>query len=393
MTIHPNKASRPSNPHNRRGAVYVAVLAAASIALLIVLAGFASARIERRTTLTALDVRDATLHARSGIELALEHINTDPAWRDSPTGMVSWDDGDRSVTVSAGAIGTGAFPADACCEPFSIGSVAFAGDARQFVSLLVSPEPEPEASDLIRSYLPVAYWPMRTNDRTIATVPDDRGIAEGTRFGTADYDGYAHGQCVGALTFRGAGYAVIPHRANLSPEQGTIAMWVRLDTVSGNQTLFSKASTESHKSNLTIWFHDAHPHFKIDGLTDLQKSADLVVAGKWHHLAFTFGERGMETWIDGSLWLSDTGKTAGLGVSANDNGTMNTQPIVLGMNGDKSASGGTDSLYDPFSGSLRDVALFAYQLEPAQIRALAAETPQPRRFVPVRSTFTRRVTN
>jgi len=383
--------TEPTQARKRRGAVYVAVLAAASIALLIVLAGFASARIERRTTLSALDVRDAALHARSGIELALEHIATDPNWRDSPTGMIEWDDGDRRVIVSAGGIGVGAFPADTCCEPFGIGSVAYAGDARQLVSLLGSPEPEPEASDLILSYLPVAYWPMRTNDRTITTVPDARGVAEGTRFGDADYDGYAHGQCVGALTFRGVGHAVIPHQPNLSPEQGTITMWVRPSRSEVTETILSKASNADDSSDTVLRLQDIRPRFLIKGQTELQSPGPELVAGQWNHVAVTFGDRGMELWLSGVLIESDTGNTGGLGVSAG--GPVNTQPIVLGANSEDSSSGTDDALTERFTGSLRDVALFAYQLEPDQIRALAAETPQPRRFVPVRSTFTRRVTN
>ena len=65
------------------------------------------------------------------------------------------------------------------------------------------------------------------------------------------------------------------------------------------------------------------------GDQELYSSSGSVAAGQWHHVVVTFGDAGMQLYLDGSLVDSDA-YTGGLGTTSGGSG--NYEPIAIGAN-------------------------------------------------------------
>jgi hypothetical protein len=115
--------------NGRRGSVYVVVLGTAMIVTIIGLATLTAVRIQHRSAEGQADFAEARLYARSGIEMGLLTIRSDPTWRDhlghgdwlvdqpigrgtysiagfdTKDGDISDDVGDSLMLVGTGAVG------------------------------------------------------------------------------------------------------------------------------------------------------------------------------------------------------------------------------------------------------------------------------------------------
>ncbi len=105
---------------------------------------------------------------------------------------------------------------------------------------------------------------------------------------------------------------------------GTIELWVNLAGRSGTQPLYAAKqyynSTgtvlefgASHNGNISLEISDGTASYATDsGVT----SSSL--AGCWHHLAGTWGPRGLEIWIDGALRSANGAFTRGMADPVDD---------------------------------------------------------------------------
>ncbi|MBI4789482.1 MAG: LamG domain-containing protein [Chloroflexi bacterium] len=100
---------------------------------------------------------------------------------------------------------------------------------------------------------------------------------------------------------------------------GTLEMWVNFSSDwSGAQPLF--VATQYYNSTSPILFFGSAPQGTIlfgffDGTSGHLLDSGVsptTLAACWHHLAATWGTRGMEIWIDGQLRKSDTSSTQGM---------------------------------------------------------------------------------
>ena len=149
---------------------------------------------------------------------------------------------------------------------------------------------------------------------------------------------------------------------------GSVSVWVKLDSMSGNGFIF-QLSPEEGTTNLVLllWNNAAgriRGNIKVSGVTNVVNSqAGLENDGNWHHVAFTW-EYGSKTssnnetklYIDASLKDTDA-----IGNTWNDgNG-----PAVVGF-GRNHPPGNTN----PFNGHMNDIALFDDKLTASEISSI-----------------------
>ncbi len=129
----------------RRGSIYPAVLAYASLVTIIGLSALLALRLPRRASEGEIDFNQARLHARSAIELGMWVIENDAAWRTTfPNGM--W--------VENRSIGTGTYTlegvdpndddlADSNLHPLVLTGTGVEGAARHKTQVRLEPEIQP----------------------------------------------------------------------------------------------------------------------------------------------------------------------------------------------------------------------------------------------------------
>ena len=149
---------------------------------------------------------------------------------------------------------------------------------------------------------------------------------------------------------------------------GSVSVWVKLDSMSGNGFIF-QLSPEEGTTNLVLllWNNAAgriRGNIKVSGVTNVVNSqAGLENDGNWHHVAFTW-EYGSKTssnnetklYIDASLKDTDA-----IGNTWNDgNG-----PAIVGF-GRNHPPGNTN----PWNGHMNDIALFNDKLTASEISSI-----------------------
>lgn len=129
------------NPERRRGAVYVAVLATATLAAIMVVAGTAAAISIGRSRKAAAQADDARALARSALEMQIARASNLPAWRASlkdGTGLTSQTLGAAKVYFYASDAVDGD-PSAGMDDPVTLTAEAVEGRARQKFSITLTP--------------------------------------------------------------------------------------------------------------------------------------------------------------------------------------------------------------------------------------------------------------
>ncbi len=219
---------------------------------------------------------------------------------------------------------------------------------------------------------PIAHWTMDDAYGSV-TVVDASGSNDGESRSTisgnrVDFDPGEGHDGGGAVEFDPADrtYVEVPHDPVLKPESGALTLWIKPDDVDG---LYGLASTDSMHyddgGHFTAWVADGELRVRLQG-TDIDTTIQggSVQEGAWQHVAITWGDDGLQVFLDGGLVASDPSWTGGLG--------GNEEPWVLGANQWASGDGVADELRDFYDGQMDDVALYGEQLDAAQIAELVA---------------------
>ena len=164
-----------------------------------------------------------------------------------------------------------------------------------------------------------------------------------------------------AIGFNGAdAYGQIPHHAAFAVPAGTVVFAVQADSVSGQHMLLAKDNGSKPIGGLTVDIANGRLRgYLRDGfrtavwLPDPGGAADIDVDAA-HQVALTWGSRGAELWLDGTLVASNPGLTVGLASNAAD--------LFIAAYPGPTAFG--DVVMD-------EVAWFNRQLTPPQLRSLA----------------------
>jgi hypothetical protein len=220
---------------------------------------------------------------------------------------------------------------------------------------------------------PISYW------RLGETVPGPL-IDSGTAGNDAANNGIIlggpgaiSGDADGAIHVDAPGYIEIAHDPAYLLDDGTVQMWFKLDAIGGVQTLFSKdATTFLNGGHLDISVqNDGRVEVRLQsvGSENFVNSPGAVSAGRWYHVAFSFGSQGMALYLDGQLVDSNT-YAGGLGTTSGGSG--NNEPITLGVSSMNSGPGVVTPVTNYMHGDLDEVAIFDGALSADQIGDLFA---------------------
>ena len=270
-----------------------------------------------------------------------------------------------------------AIPTDASNQGISI--LGMKGELESNVYVAV-PDPERERVPVSLRSLASSYS-INANSASKPTFDGNAAWASGRSVSMKQYAGYDH-DAVAVFSdsksfdfdgtndrLEGSGSLAQAFIGGASTAgAGSVSMWVKLDSMSGNGFLF-QLSPEEGTTNLVLllWNNAAgriRGNIKVSGVTNVVNSqAGLENDGNWHHVAFTW-EYGSKTssnnetkiYIDASLKDTDA-----IGNNWNDgNG-----PAVVGF-GRNHPPGNTN----PFNGHMNDIALFDDKLTSSEISAI-----------------------
>ncbi len=195
-------------------------------------------------------------------------------------------------------------------------------------------------------------------DKVEASRPADRQIRSETLAEFHNFDGLDD-------------YVEIAHSDDDLLDNGTLTLWFRADDLDGNQTLFSKDSSNFDTGghlNVGLQGDTVVVRLQSTKTSDFIRSpAGSVTAGAWHHLAMTWGADGMKLYLGGELAGSDN-YTGGLG--SNSGGRGNFEPITLGASQQNSGDRVADNLNNFFGGSIKGVAIHDTALSAGSVATL-----------------------
>ncbi|MEP2809623.1 LamG-like jellyroll fold domain-containing protein [Parasphingorhabdus sp.] len=163
-------------------------------------------------------------------------------------------------------------------------------------------------------------------------------------------------------------YLQASHSDAFELSNGTIALTFEADSIEGNRTLFSKDGRGYEDGgHLTAYIYNGQLYVRqqTDGKSEYLKVPDFAVqAGQSYHLAISFGEDGLNLYINGQLAASEPDFKQGM--------ENNERAFVVGATGawrsDDSHTAGAE-----FDGTISDVMVFEGQLDKAEMATLAGE--------------------
>ena len=385
-----------ANRSRRRGTVYIIVLASMSIVMTISLSGLVTARTELAAASRTDEEASARSIARSALEIAVETINADPAWRES----VSSD-----ILVAKSSLGDGAFHVTAVdpddgdllddyTDPVVLTAIAQRGQSTQKYSLRMEwATAHDMTTDLILSMHPLAYWPLHGLSAGVSA--DERAVSDAAFKGTLAYNANDPGgnYDMPEMSTVNSSLYLAAHDPSFETDFGTVAFWVnassKYSSSALSQVMFSKFVWDEPDAAQPVVMCLNGGIFlviEINGAVDFAKFGSIS-GDTWHHVAITWGDAGWTAYFDG-VASGSIAKPMGLGRAWTNQD--NTSDIMFGAATDLyRRSGGGSGIDHHFNGKICEAAFFAYELSVAQIKELAKSTPTPLPMQMDHASFTR----
>lgn len=232
--------------------------------------------------------------------------------------------------------------------------------------------------DAVLSHDPINYW--RLGESSGTTAFDLVGEQHGT---------YHNGMGLGEpgllpddtaarfYTNHRPGYVEVPHADSLLLDDGTISFWF-MDTGTLSQAgLFSKDSSNYDTGgHLTMYTDSSRFNVRLQSTSASHfVESDPIQLDTWYNAVFTFGDEGMNLYMNGVL--VDTDPYAG-GLGTTSGGTGNFEPLVFGANSWGSGNLVSTPLKEYFSGVIDEVVIFDDALTGQEIGSLyQAGIPEP----------------
>ncbi len=201
---------------------------------------------------------------------------------------------------------------------------------------------------------PVSYW--RLGESSGSSAIDQTGIQNGVYHrvslgqpGVVAYDD-------DTSIYNWPGYVEIAHNDAFLLDSGTVLFSFNDLNSIRFAGLFSKDSTGydtgGHLSIFTT--ADGRVQTRLQSTSDsyFVESDSFINLDTWYDLAFTFGDGGMDLYINGTL-VDHNDYTGGLGLTSG--GIGNYEPIVLGANSWNSHNQSATPVQDRFSGLIDEV--------------------------------------
>ncbi len=176
-----------------------------------------------------------------------------------------------------------------------------------------------------------------------------------------------------AVQFDGSNdYLKIPHNDTYLLNSGAVSFWFNADSVSTNQSLFSKDSSGYDTGgHLDIWITASKVEVRLQSTSaSYLLQSGTVSAGTWNHVIFSWGYSGMKLYINGTL--ADTDSYTG-GMGTNSGGIGNYEPIAIGATTKRSGNGVVTPLSDYFQGLLDEYRIYDQPLDATQATNLYSD--------------------
>jgi len=241
------------------------------------------------------------------------------------------------------------------------------------LSVLIGAAHTPASDDylaVVGSHNPLAHWPLGETSGNIA----------------ADYEGgfdgrYKNGVTLGepgaisqasytAARFDGSNdHIEVPHNNAFLLGNGTLMVWFKADTLSGDQGLFSKDSSGYDTGgHLTLYRTGSDVTVRLQSTTATYAlDTPSISSNVWVHVAFSWGSEGMQLYLNGQPVASNS-YNGGLGDTSGGSG--NYEPIAIGANSWGSDNETITPLQGYFDGLIDEVLLFGSQLTEEQIQEI-----------------------
>lgn len=379
----------------RRGSIYLAVLIVVSAVTVLVLVGVALRKEINDRARTGVDMGEATRLARAGAELAAQQAdNSLTTFRTTAaTGKVytglTLGTGRISATVTDTA--TGLTPT-ASTTSWDVVADATVGQARSRLKVTLEQQ-EDDYRRLAEELGAVSYWPADEAAGT-AVAEDVFGDHDGV-YGNLNAAGlrtHVHGGIAPRIEWVNE-YIRVPHNSAFEITNGTICFWVRFDAIPSIGGVQCAAVVKEDNSSTTepdfaIWIQSSGLYYKLNNSSGpgntINCSISKLTQGVWAHVAASWGDTGMQLFVNGKRVAQDGAAVMDLAVSGSRPACkqdwyfgVRNQPFLI------------YSQYWPTSGSVARVALFPSQLTEAQVDALYQSLTVPDDVLPVQGSYAR----
>ncbi|MDW3207506.1 MAG: LamG-like jellyroll fold domain-containing protein [Alphaproteobacteria bacterium] len=209
-----------------------------------------------------------------------------------------------------------------------------------------------DSEGVVYNNIPVSHWKL--DETSGSTVVDSRGDNDGTVEGgtVLDFSG-RHGS---AADFDGSNdYIQVAHDSSMELQSGSLSFNFKSDQQ--QNTLVSKGDNGDGAGQFQLTTrNDGKIRFQF---TKENEDSVTVEGGSiswdsWNNVTVTWGEEGLQLYLNGSLVDSDTSVTNGI--------DTNSEPLRFGVR---------DDLGDDFDGAIDDIALYDQQLSATDISYLS----------------------
>lgn len=375
----------------RAGSVYLAILVVVAAVTSLVMTGAVLRRHLHDRSQAGSDASAVRRLTVSAAELAIDRAYADhAAFKQSAKSGTVFD----ALTVQPGLIRAGVTDADTkaavtdATTNYRVIAEASVGQNRSRIAMLLN-TPDDDLSRLMSSMsAAIAYWPLDEINQTTAVEKLNGRHGQYAIANAAGAYTHVHGGPAPRVTWM-TEFTSVPHHASYELANGTLTFWVRFDlkpAAAGQQmgAIAKERSPRNTSMSMAVYLEHDFVYYMLNNGPNqggtIRFPSSLIAEGKWHFIAITWGNNGMEIYLDGVRQARNTSHTIDLA------GRLlvrfaNTDPWYFGVRNIPF------SIYpqsSPTFGSVARVALFNTQLSGSQIQAVfqASSLPPGIRLVP-----------
>lgn len=383
-----------SHPCDRQGSVYLAILVVVTAVTSLVLTGVTLRKhLHERASLGG-DASAVRRLAISGAELVVHAAAADEVEFRKQAGSGLLFDG---LSLAPGFISASVLDADTkstvtpTTKNFRVLTTATVGDTTSRLSMLL--DTPDDALSILMSSMPtaIAYWPLEEVNQPVGT---DEIASRHANYAVPVAAGaytHVHGGPAPRITWM-TEFVRVPHASAFELSDGTLTLWVRFDlkpTMPGQQmaVVAKERSPAGLAINLAVYLEHDYVYYMLNNSLNrggsIRFPSSAIQQGKWHFMAITWGNAGMEIYLDGVRMARDTGIRVDL------NQVLLSRPVnnydwYFGV---RNIPFSTYSQSNPIFGSVARVSLFNTQISPAQITSVYQADSLPPGIRPVRGGY------
>lgn len=378
------KPRHPPGPPSRRGSVYLAVLVVVAAVTSLVLTGALLRRHLHDRSGAGSDAGAVRRLSVSAAELAIDRAYADAAAFKlaSKSGTVF-----DALAVEPGLISAAVTDADTkaavtdATTNYRVVADATVGDARSRVAMLLE-TPDDELS-LLMAGMPqaIAYWPLDEVNQAVAV--DEISARHGAYAlpTAAGASSHSHGGPAPRITWM-TEYVSVPHHSSYELANGTLSFWIRFDlkpTGAGQQmgAIAKERNPRNSGMSMAVYLEHDYVYYTLNNASNqggtIRFASSRIVQGKWHFMAVTWGNAGLEFYLDGVREARNTDITTDLAARFLVRGP-NAEPWYFGV---RNIPYSIYTQSNPTFGSVARVGLFNTQLTESEIQAVYLANSQP----------------